>query len=57
VHVSGHCDAADLREVVERADPAVLFPVHTEHPELFRGLVGDAVEDIRIPERGREYSV
>lgn len=57
VHVSGHCDAADLRGVVERADPAMLFPVHTEHPELFKGLVGGAVEDIRIPERGREYSV
>jgi ribonuclease J len=35
VHVSGHASANEIGEMIEKANPSVLVPVHTKHPELF----------------------
>jgi ribonuclease J len=37
IHVSGHASPADLRRIIEEANPTTLVPVHTKHPELFQG--------------------
>ena len=57
VHVSGHCDAADLKEIIRAASPRKLFPVHTEHPELFRELAADLAKEVVVPEREKTYQI
>lgn len=35
IHVSGHAGPEDLRRLIEVANPGLVVPVHTKHPELF----------------------
>ena len=35
IHVSGHAGPEDLQRLIEVANPGVVVPVHTKHPELF----------------------
>nr|HOP09284.1 MBL fold metallo-hydrolase [Candidatus Methanofastidiosa archaeon] len=37
-HCSGHINGEDIKELIETINPGVLFPVHTEHPGMFRDL-------------------
>ncbi len=37
-HCSGHICGSDLKELIEEINPKTLFPIHTEHPGMFRGL-------------------
>ncbi|MFA5055717.1 MAG: MBL fold metallo-hydrolase [Dehalococcoidia bacterium] len=53
-HVSGHASGVEINRSIESINPKALFPVHTEHPELF--AVPKGVEII-IPEKGREYQI
>ena len=36
-HASGHASMAEVFDIVRTIAPKVVIPVHTEHPELFRG--------------------
>jgi len=48
-HCSGHASRFELRKIIEGIDPERLYPVHTEHPEMFRDIVpGDIRVDIPI---------
>jgi ribonuclease J len=40
VHCSGHVMPTELRQVMEQISPKALFPIHTEHPNLFAKFVG-----------------
>ena len=37
-HCSGHINGDDLKELIRFIHPKKLFPIHTEHPGLFRKL-------------------
>ena len=37
-HVSGHASKPELKELIERINPAKIIPVHTEHSELFERM-------------------
>jgi ribonuclease J len=37
-HCSGHICGSELKEIIEEISPKMLFPIHTEHPEMFDGL-------------------
>lgn len=53
LHASGHMGRRELLEAVELINPRRVYPIHTEHPELYRRLLrGRRVEN---PERGRSY--
>lgn len=54
VHASGHACGPELKEFVEDVRPRALFPIHTEHPELFEGLAEKVYERI---EPGKSYEV
>ncbi len=51
LHASGHVSGAELAELVELIRPALVVPVHTEHPEWFRRFEGRIA--VALPERGR----
>ena len=35
-HCSGHINGHDLKQMITTIAPQTLFPIHTEHPELFK---------------------
>lgn len=37
-HCSGHINGSDLYELIETVKPKIVFPIHTEHPEMFKKL-------------------
>jgi ribonuclease J len=37
-HCSGHINGDDLKELIATVHPKKLYPIHTEHPELFQKL-------------------
>ena len=37
-HCSGHICGPDLKELIETINPRELYPIHTEHPDMFRKL-------------------
>ena len=37
-HCSGHINGDDLKELIRSIHPKTLYPIHTEHPELFKKL-------------------
>ncbi len=57
LHVSGHIMPLELREVIERIKPKKVFPIHTEHPELFKKFMKDLKGEIEIVEHGKEYTL
>ena len=54
IHASGHCSRAEVGNIVGEIKPKELFPVHTEHPELFKGLCEYVRERI---EPGKVYAL
>lgn len=36
-HASGHACAYEIKRMIRDINPEILIPIHTEHPELFRG--------------------
>ena len=37
-HCSGHINGLDLKELIETINPRKLYPIHTEHPEMFKNF-------------------
>lgn len=52
-HCSGHISGSDLKILIETVKPKTLFPVHTEHPDMFGKLSTEA----EIVEEGKKYSL
>ena len=52
-HCSGHICGSDLKELAQSINPGVLYPIHTEHPELFKKF------DIKtvVVEEGKTYNL
>jgi ribonuclease J len=54
IHASGHASGPELKAFVREVGPEVLFPIHTEHPEMFKGLAGQVHERIEL---GKAYEI
>ncbi|UCF50043.1 MAG: hypothetical protein JSU91_00770 [Thermoplasmatales archaeon] len=52
-HCSGHINGTDLKELINTVTPKVLFPIHTEHPGIFRTLSMQT----RMIKEGKEYKL
>lgn len=37
-HCSGHINGYDLKEIIKKIKPKELFPIHTEHPDMFEKI-------------------
>jgi len=53
MHASGHASDGELRTIVRDVGAQRVYPVHTEHPEAFRGPGARVV----LPELNRPYPV
>jgi ribonuclease J len=56
VHCSGHIMPTELRQVIEKISPKTLFPIHSEHPDLFAKFVSN-VTNVRLPERNKTIEI
>ena len=43
-HCSGHAAGPDIKAMIKDINPKKLYPIHTEHPEEFKGLARDVVK-------------
>jgi len=50
VHASGHCSKEEIEAIVKTVRPKQLFPVHTEHPEMFKELAEHVYGRIELGE-------
>jgi len=53
MHASGHASDGELRAIVRDVGAAHVYPIHTEHPEAFRGPGARVV----LPELNRAYPI
>jgi ribonuclease J len=54
IHCSGHIMPAEIKEVITKIAPKTLFPIHTEHPELYAKFVADVTE-VHLPQKNKRY--
>jgi ribonuclease J len=52
-HASGHASGPELKALIKKINPDRLFPVHTEHPELFK----DSFKNVELVEQGKKYTL
>ena len=52
-HCSGHINGDDLKKLITSIHPKTLYPIHTEHPELFQKL---PIKTITVKE-GKTYKL
>lgn len=48
MHCSGHLSGTEIASLIEKVNPEILVPIHTEHPEKFK----EFHNDVRILEKG-----
>ncbi len=53
-HVSGHASKPELKELIQRINPAKIIPIHTEHCEIFEGMFN---QKIILPKYGQSVNV
>jgi len=52
-HCSGHINGSDLYELIETVNPKTVYPIHTEHPDLFKKLS----MNIQMVKEGKSYQL
>jgi len=52
-HCSGHASGADLEQLIREINPKRVYPIHTEHPEMFMENFDNAV----MVEKEKEYRI
>ncbi len=55
-HCSGHSSENEIFSMIEEINPKKVFPIHTEHPEIFMDELGGKFEVI-IPKKGIKYEI
>lgn len=53
LHASGHMNKDQIANLIEFVKPHRLFPIHTEHQEMFKGIV----TNVQTTEYGKKYTL
>jgi len=56
IHCSGHIMPTELKGAIREISPKTLFPIHTEHPELFGRYVAD-ITKVTLPQRKKTFPI
>ena len=57
VHVSGHMMPLQLKAALKEINAKRMFPIHTEHAELFAKFMRDLKSQVTHVEKCREYTL
>lgn len=52
-HASGHASGAEIKAIITEINPHRLYPVHTEHPEMFK----EFFKNVELVELGKKYTL
>jgi hypothetical protein len=44
----------EIKQVITKIAPKTLFPIHTEHPELYSKFVSD-IRKVQVPQKQKLY--
>ena len=44
----------EIKQVITKIAPKTLFPIHTEHPELYSKFVSD-ITNVQVPKKQKLY--
>ena len=53
VHASGHCSGDDIEDLVRRINPEIVIPIHTEYPEMLKGIAKNTL----LVEKNKVYPI
>jgi len=56
IHCSGHIMPTEIRQVITKIAPKTIFPIHTEHPDLYAKFVSD-VARVELPKRNETHEI
>jgi len=56
VHCSGHIMPGELKSSLERIEPKVVYPIHTDHPELYAKFVSQSTRVV-VPQKNVAYPI
>jgi len=56
VHCSGHIMPGELKSSLERIEPKVVYPIHTDHPELYAKFVSQSTKVV-VPQKNVSYPI
>jgi ribonuclease J len=57
VHVSGHIMPLQLKNILKEINATKIFPIHTEHADLFAKFMEDLKSETVLIEKNKEYMV
>jgi ribonuclease J len=57
MHASGHACGTDLFEIVEKINPKMLIPVHSQHPEEYRKHFEESGIEVKLPEKNKSLTI
>lgn len=52
-HCSGHVNGSDLKNLIKTINPKILFPIHTENPDIFKQFISN----VEIVKEGKMYKL
>ena len=52
-HCSGHINGTDLKELITTINPKKIYPIHTEHPDMFKNFS----KKVEIIKEGKTYKL
>jgi len=52
IHCSGHIRPLELKQMIERINPKILIPIHTERPKTFEKFIKDLDIKVELPVEG-----
>lgn len=55
IHASGHCSKEEIEETLRKIRPNVVYPIHSEYPELFKSFKG--IGKVVLPELKKKYEI
>ncbi|MGQ4832802.1 MAG: MBL fold metallo-hydrolase [Candidatus Asgardarchaeia archaeon] len=56
-HTSGHATPIDIKEIINKINPKVIIPVHTEHPEMFSNMFKGSRIKVVLPQLGNYFDL
>jgi ribonuclease J len=56
VHSSGHIMPGELKTILDRIEPKMTYPIHTDHPELYAKFVSD-MRRVTVPQKNVSYPI
>jgi ribonuclease J len=56
-HASGHASEPELKAFIKEINPNKVYPIHTEHPGIFKNFLKKKNVNVEVVEVGKKYTI